>query len=73
MVRAQTIATNTKLPTALTDIGYCTKEYADHVVTVCYKDEELAAYNQSDATMEEMTNVAIRHLLRTAAAAGVTQ
>jgi hypothetical protein len=71
MVRAQAIAADSKLPAALTDIGYCTKEYADHVITVRYKDEEIAAYNQSDVTMEEMTNVAIRHLLRTTA--GVSQ
>ncbi len=71
MARAQVIVAGTKLPTALMDIGYCTKEYADHVITVRYKDEEIAAFNQSDVTMEEMTNVAIRHLLRTTA--GVTQ
>ena len=71
MARAQAIATDTKLPTALTDLGYWRKEYGDHIVTVGYKDEEIAAFSQSTVTAEEMTNVAIRHLLRTTA--GVTQ
>ena len=48
------------------DQGYYLKEYSDHVVTVCYKDdsEELAAFNQTIATPEKLQAVCERHHAR---------
>lgn len=44
--------------------GYFIKEYADHTVTVCYKDngsKELAAFNQNLASQEVLRDVCRRH------------
>jgi hypothetical protein len=46
------------------DMGYFITEYADHVLTVGYKDdnaEEIAAFSQIGATKEALQNVCARH------------
>jgi len=46
------------------DQGYFLKEYVDHIVTVCYKDDgtkELAAFEQTQATPEALQKVCERH------------
>ena len=57
----------------LVDVGYHIKEYCDHIVTVNYKDEELAAYNQSMANAETMRAMAQRHYEKMAAPMGAGQ
>ena len=46
------------------DGGYHLKEYDDHVVTVCFKEQELAAFNQGLATPEALRAVCQRHEAR---------
>ena len=58
------------------DEGYFVKEYADHVVTVCYKDsgvKELAAFNQTAVTRDQLQAVCERHHARLAMPEGVAQ
>jgi hypothetical protein len=46
------------------DMGYFITEYADHVLTVGYKDddaEEIAAFSQAAATKQALRNVCARH------------
>ena len=57
------------------DQGYFINEYADHVVTVCYKDDtdrELAAFEQTKATPEALQDVCKRHHERLIQMAEVT-
>lgn len=47
--------------------GYFLKEYADHTITVCYKDngsKELVAFDQSLATPEALQDVCRRHQMQ---------
>lgn len=46
------------------DKGYYLKEYADDVVTVCFKDKELAAFHQTKATPEKLQDICSRHHVR---------
>ena len=62
-----------QIPEAFADLGYSTKEYADHVITVCYKDEEIAALNQATATPNDIINIIARHFVRMAMPAGVAE
>ena len=57
------------------DEGYYLREYADHVVTVCFKDEakELAAFSQTLATPEALRAVCQRHKDRTNHNLGIGQ
>ena len=43
------------------DQGYWLKEYEDHVITVGYKDKEIAAFSQMSATPEMLKGAAERH------------
>lgn len=43
------------------DKGYWTKEYADHVITVGYKDQEFAAYSQCAVTRQTLDDACRRH------------
>lgn len=43
------------------DEGYRIQEYDDHVVTVCFKDKELAAFSQVGTTPEALQAVCKRH------------
>lgn len=43
------------------DAGYYLKEYDDHVVTVCFKEQELAAFNQGAVIPAELQAVCLRH------------
>ena len=47
-----------------TDQGYWLKEYEDHVITVGYKDKEIAAFSQVSATPEMLKGVCERHQAR---------
>jgi len=57
------------------DKGYWLKEYADHVVTVGYKDKELAAFPQTAPTTTPgaLKSVCQRHEERLREPAEVTQ
>jgi len=57
------------------DEGYYLKEYADRVVTVNYKDQELAAFAETakTTTPEQLRDVCKRHQARLATPAGVSQ
>jgi len=58
------------------DQGYFLKAYDDHIITVCYKDgesKELAAFNQTQATPEELQAVCRRHHERLTTVVGATQ
>jgi len=46
------------------DEGYWTREYADHVITVGYKDEEIVAFSQYGATREQLQAACERHYAR---------
>jgi hypothetical protein len=49
------------------DQGYFVREYDDHIVAVCYKDngsKELAVFNQAEATPEALQDVCKRHHAR---------
>jgi hypothetical protein len=55
----------------LVDLGYSIKEHpGDHIFTVCYKDKELGAYNQSVATAEVLRAKAQSHYEKLATPAG---
>jgi len=54
------------------DQGYWLKEYDDHVVTVGYKDKEIAAFSQTVATPEMLKGVCNRHQARLRGPAKVT-
>ena len=43
------------------DKGYSLKEYADHVVTISYKDKEVAAFCQAGVTQDVLRSVCQRH------------
>ena len=43
------------------DQGYWLKEYEDHIITVGYKDKEIAALSQLGATPEVLRDVCKRH------------
>lgn len=53
------------------DEGYWTKEYDDHVVTVGYKDREIAAFSQSAATPDALQRACAQHQKRLREPAGV--
>ena len=46
------------------DQGYWFKEHDDHVVTVGYKDKEIAAFSQIGATPEALRDACQRHMGR---------
>jgi len=43
------------------DKGFWTREYADHVITVGYKDEEFAAYSQLGVTRDILDAACARY------------
>jgi hypothetical protein len=55
------------------DEGYFVREYDDHVVTVGYKDKEVAAFSQTGVTSNDLQRVCERHHSQLAALAGVAQ
>lgn len=46
------------------DQGYWLKEYDDHIVTVGYKDKEIAAFPQMATTPEMLKGACERHQAR---------
>ena len=54
------------------DQGYWTKEYDDHVITVGYKDKEIAAFSQIAATPEALQRACSNHQKRLHQPVGVS-
>jgi hypothetical protein len=46
------------------DQGYWVKEYDDHIVTVGYKDKEIAAFSQIGTTPEMLRDACKRHMVQ---------
>jgi len=55
------------------DEGYWLKEYDDHVITVGYKDMEIAAFSQAVATPEALREACARHMARMINPVGVSE
>jgi hypothetical protein len=58
------------------DQGYFVREYGDHIVAVCFKDnggKELAVFNQTEATQEDLQDVCRRHHARLIESAGAAK
>ncbi|MBV6343024.1 hypothetical protein [Candidatus Magnetobacterium casense] len=70
MPRIQVISEGPIVPKVFSEMGYWVKEYADHVTSVGYKDDETAAFAQSSATREAILDVIARHFVRTATPVG---
>ena len=51
------------VPAAFADIGYWTKEYDTHTVTVGFKDEEIAAFSAVAVTPDAILDIIVRHFI----------
>jgi len=70
MPNNQAIATP-RLPKVFVDLGYSTNEYDDHVISIAFKEQEIAAFAQGAATPDAILDVVARHFVRTASLVGV--
>ncbi|MBV6343679.1 hypothetical protein [Candidatus Magnetobacterium casense] len=73
MPRIQVISEGPIVPKVFSEMGYWTKEYADHVISVGYKEGEIAAFFQSPVDREAILDVIARHFVRTATPMGAVR
>ncbi|MBV6343376.1 hypothetical protein [Candidatus Magnetobacterium casense] len=73
MPRPQVMQRTQLVPKVFADLGYTTKEYDDHVLTVVYKDEEIAALSQVDLHPDDIVDIIARHFVRTSTPMGAVR
>lgn len=59
------------IPKPFANLGYWSKEYDGHVVSIGYKDKEFAVFTITEETTDAALDAIIRHFIRMVSPIGV--